>query len=200
MSHPRRVVLTGGPGAGKTAVLEIIRRAFCSHVAIVPESASILFRGGFPREPTDEGQCAVQRAIFRIQIELERLYDTRPGVELVLCDRGTVDSLAYWPRAAGDFWKDVGTSERAQLERYDAVIHLEPPAAGHGYRRDAVRIESAKEAAAIDARIVEAWSRHPRRYSVPSAPRFLDKVKQVMDLVEGEQRCGCTRKVPSAVT
>lgn len=28
--QPRRVVLTGGPGAGKTAVLELIRQSFCS--------------------------------------------------------------------------------------------------------------------------------------------------------------------------
>ena len=36
---PRRVVLTGGPGAGKTAVLELVRRSLCRHVRILPESA-----------------------------------------------------------------------------------------------------------------------------------------------------------------
>jgi DNA helicase TIP49 (TBP-interacting protein) len=46
---PYRVVLTGGPGAGKTAVLEVIRRALCRHVHVLPESAGILFGGGFPR-------------------------------------------------------------------------------------------------------------------------------------------------------
>lgn len=35
----RRVVLTGGPGAGKTAVLELIRRSFCEHVKVLPEAA-----------------------------------------------------------------------------------------------------------------------------------------------------------------
>ena len=39
----RRVVLTGGPGAGKTAVLELIRLFFCEHVKTLPESASIVF-------------------------------------------------------------------------------------------------------------------------------------------------------------
>jgi dephospho-CoA kinase len=43
----RRVVLTGGPGAGKTAVLELIRQDFCKHVKVLPESASILFGGDF---------------------------------------------------------------------------------------------------------------------------------------------------------
>ena len=32
----RRVVLTGGPGAGKTAVLELVRRTFCHHVDVLP--------------------------------------------------------------------------------------------------------------------------------------------------------------------
>jgi len=37
------VVLTGGPGAGKTAFLEIARRNFCEHIAVLPEAASIVF-------------------------------------------------------------------------------------------------------------------------------------------------------------
>lgn len=46
---PRRIVLTGGPGAGKTAVLELARYRFCKHVQIIQESAGIVLRGGFPR-------------------------------------------------------------------------------------------------------------------------------------------------------
>ena len=41
----RRVVLTGGPGAGKTALLELIRQSFCSHVKVLPEAARGLWRG-----------------------------------------------------------------------------------------------------------------------------------------------------------
>ncbi|MGO8996783.1 MAG: ATP-binding protein [Polyangiaceae bacterium] len=196
--RPRRIVLTGGPGAGKTAILEIIRKAFCEHVAIVPESASILFRGGFPRESSDAAECGAQRAIFHVQIELERLYELGKGIDLVLCDRGTVDSVAYWPHPAEEFWRELGTTGREQLARYDVVIHLEPPADGHGYHRDVVRTESAAEAAAIDARIVAAWKAHPRRYSVPSTPRFLEKVKLVMAIVERELRCECSRTATAA--
>jgi hypothetical protein len=39
----RRVVLTGGRGAGKTAVLELVRQHLCRHVDVLAESASILF-------------------------------------------------------------------------------------------------------------------------------------------------------------
>jgi hypothetical protein len=60
-----------------------------------------------------------------------------------------------------------------------------------------VRTESAAEATAIDTRIVAAWSGHPRRYAVPSTPRFLEKVKQVLAIVESELRCECFQ-VPGA--
>ena len=70
-SHvPLLVVLTGGPGAGKTAVLEVIRRNFCEHVAVLPEAASILFGGGFPRRPDRNARAAAQRAIARVRAEV----------------------------------------------------------------------------------------------------------------------------------
>ena len=40
----RRIALTGGPGAGKTAVLELARRLLCEHVHILPEAPGIVFR------------------------------------------------------------------------------------------------------------------------------------------------------------
>lgn len=39
MRHKRKtIVLTGGPGAGKTAVLELVRQQFCAHVEVLPEA------------------------------------------------------------------------------------------------------------------------------------------------------------------
>ena len=64
------IVLTGGPGAGKTAVLEMLRRVVCPHVAILPESAGILFSGGFWRGTSIDAHKSAQRAIFHVQREL----------------------------------------------------------------------------------------------------------------------------------
>jgi predicted ATPase len=121
----RSIVLTGGPGAGKTAVLELIRQSFCVHVRVLPESAGIVFGGGFPRGDRLELRQAAQRAIFYVQRELESTAESEnPAV--VLCDRGTLDGAAYWP-GPGDLWSAVGTTLEEQLGRYDAVIHLRPP-------------------------------------------------------------------------
>ena len=63
---PRLVVLTGGPGAGKTAVLEVVQTNFCRHVVVLPEAASILWKGGFPRGQSAPAQRAAQRTIVRL--------------------------------------------------------------------------------------------------------------------------------------
>jgi hypothetical protein len=64
--QPRRVVLTGGPGAGKTATLEMIKQSFCDHVRVLP-AASVVFGGGFPRPRAGDGLDAAQRATFYVQ-------------------------------------------------------------------------------------------------------------------------------------
>ena len=91
--RPRRLVLTGGPGAGKTAVLEALKHLLSSQVAVLPESAGIIFGGGFPRINTLPAQRAAQRAIFFVQRELEAIAD-ESGFAAVLCDRGLADAVA----------------------------------------------------------------------------------------------------------
>lgn len=186
-AHParRRIVITGGPGAGKTAVLELARQVLCPHVAILPEAAGIVFGGGFPRETSEAGARAAQRAIFRVQRELETLADAASPA-IVLCDRGTVDGTVYW-RGAGDLCTDVGTTLQAELARYDLVIHLRSPGRTRGYNRvNPLRIESAEMAREIDARIFDVWRSHPRRIVVDAHRKFIDKAEHVLDAIRAE--------------
>ena len=184
--HLRRIVLTGGPGAGKTAALELVRRSFCRHVKVLPEAASLVFGGGFPRETDDVCLAAAQRAIYFVQRELETVGDNHnPAV--VVCDRGTLDGLAYWPGTADEFFASVGATAGAELARYDVVIHLRTPSADRGYNhQNPLRTESSLRAAQIDARIFEVWNAHPRRLVVAASPDFVDKVSQVLALVRQE--------------
>jgi predicted ATPase len=194
LHNTRRVVITGGPGAGKTAVLELIRQNFCKHVKVLPESASILFGGGFPREGPPELHQAAQRAIFYVQRELEAAGDVDNPV-IVLCDRGTVDGSAYWT-GTGDFFAAVGTTLTEQIPRYDAVIHLRTPAVETGYNHsNPLRIESAEQASAIDARIANAWDTHPRRFFVESSPDFLTKAAHALDILRSEMPECCRQHV-----
>jgi predicted ATPase len=180
----RRIVLTGGPGAGKTALLELIRRTFCQHVHVLPESAGILFGGGFPRGPSLPLRRATQRAIFYVQHELEASAAAGDHA-LVVCDRGTLDGAAYWP-GPDDLFSSVGSSLAAELARYDAVIHLRTPPAHNGYNHDnPLRLESADEAAEIDAKLAVIWASHPRRFEIAVADDFLAKATRALEVVRG---------------
>jgi predicted ATPase len=196
---PRRVVLTGGPGAGKTATLELIRRAsFCEHVQILPEAASIVFGGGFPRRVDVAARKAAQRAIFYVQRELEEAA-AGSNTAIILCDRGTVDGAAYWP-GPEDYFAAVNTTGAEQFARYDAVIHLRTPALDRGYnRKNPLRTETAVEAAEADQRILTAWERHPRRFVVESTPDFLVKVGRVLELLRAEMPECCMHHVVPAL-
>ena len=183
---PPLVVLTGGPGAGKTAVLEVVRRHFCEHVVVLPEAASIVFGGGFPRRPTDTGRKASQRAIFSVQRELERLEieDPASSARVVLCDRGTLDGIAYYPGPADEYLHERGTTHEAEIAKYARVVHLRPPPDGRGYdHKNPLRVETAAEAHAIDARIEAAWKGHPNRVFVESYELFFDKVARVLAIL-----------------
>jgi predicted ATPase len=195
----RRIVLTGGPGAGKTALLELIRQSFCEHVKVLPEAAGIVFGGGFPRRKDGEVLRASQRAIFYVQRELETAASAESAA-IVLCDRGTVDGLAYWP-GPDDLWASVGTSLTEQLSRYAAVIHLRTPTAAGGYNHDnPLRIESALEARSIDDKIMQAWAQHPRRFIVEPAENFLVKAARTLELLRGELPVCCRAHVVPGLT
>jgi predicted ATPase len=181
----RRVVLTGGPGAGKTAVLELVKKSFCQHVIVLPESAGIVFGGGFPRRSDIASAQSAQRAIFYVQRELENaVVSQNPAV--ILCDRGTVDGAAYW-QGEPDLWTAVGTRLVDELSRYSAVIHLRVPSAGEGYdHSNPLRVENANEAARIDTHIASLWSAHQNYFAIEPQPTFIEKATKVLEVLKGQ--------------
>ena len=193
MRRPHTIVLTGGPGAGKTAVLDMLRHELCEHVVILPEAAGIVFGGGFPRGSSAADRRAAQRAIYHVQCEAEALFTAR-GPAAMLCDRGTLDGGAYWP-GPGDLWATVGTTREAAMARYDVVIHLRVPDSDNGYgHQNPLRTESADEARRIDERIARVWNGHPRRIIIESSNRFPEKVERALRAIR-EELPACCRNV-----
>lgn len=193
----KMVVLTGGPGAGKTAILEAARRIFCEHVIVLPEAASILFSGGFPRMNSAISRRAAQRAIFHIQRELEQQVIEEQQAAVILCDRGVVDGLAYWPDSEESFWAATGSSRITEFARYSAVIHLRTPGRDQGYnQQNPMRTEDAEQAAKIDEKILEAWKGHPNRFEVGNSVNFLQKMVQTTEIINQLVPDCCKRLQP----
>jgi hypothetical protein len=173
-----RIVLTGGPGGGKTTAADLFRREIGERVVVVPETATLLFLGGFPRSVEVHARRSAQRAIYHVQRNLEDVQSALYPDRILLCDRGTVDGAAYWPDQEQTFFEAVGSSEQAELARYDAVIFFESAAVG-GIAIEGgnpTRIESNEQALGLDRRLREIWSRHPRFVVVPHNPSFVKKV------------------------
>ncbi|MEY4939817.1 MAG: hypothetical protein RIQ93_1552 [Verrucomicrobiota bacterium] len=187
-AQPRcRIVLTGGPGGGKTTAADLFRREIGDGVAVVPEAATILFQGGFPRSPEHHAARSAQTAIFHVQRHLE---DTQaalfPGRTL-LCDRGTLDGAAYWPGKPAEYFTTVGTTLEAELARYDAVIFFETAARGGDSIEggNPMRTESAREAVRLDQKLRAIWSKHHRFILVPHNPSFFTKITFGLAALEG---------------
>ena len=173
-----RIVLTGGPGAGKTTAADLFRREIGERVVVVPESATLLFAGGFPRVTEAHARRAAQSAIYHLQKNLEDVQSARFPERILLCDRGTVDGAAYWPEDPASFFAAMGTTEADEMARYDAVLFFESAAVGGtGIEGgNPVRIESVEEAAHLDHRLRVIWSKHPKFVVVRHNPSFFRKI------------------------
>lgn len=180
---PKRIVITGGPGAGKTAVLEMMRHSLCKHVRVIPDAAALLFEAGFPRNGTREALGATQRAIYFVQRELEALAEDE-NLCLILCNRGTPDAGVYWP-GPRTLWEAVETKHGGEVERYDGVIHLR---ARPG--------EATIDARAIDERIRIAWMRHQRRFEVGPMNDVFAKAARTIEILRAELPPCCQQSVP----
>jgi len=178
LHHKKRIVITGGPGGGKTTALDLIRREFAGQIASVPEAATMVFGGGIARTEHPLEITSQQITIFNLQKNLEDVQRTMHPDCLILCDRGSLDGLAYWPDSEESFFEKMNTSLEKEIERYDAVIFFETAAkSGQSIRsNNPTRNESEQKAIALDKKLQKIWSRHPNYNFVGSSESFIQKV------------------------
>lgn len=178
MKKQIKVVLTGGPGGGKTTALDLFRRELRDQVAVVPEAATVLFQGGIKRSDDEQTLKATQKAIFELQKNLEDIQAKAYPERLLICDRGTIDGLAYWPGEEKEFFDLVDSNFEEEIQQYDAVIFFET-AASSGQdinSNNPVRNESNQQAIDLDKRLQDIWSKHPNFHFVSSSESFIKKI------------------------
>ena len=186
-NHRCRIVVTGGPGGGKTTAADMFRREIGERIVIVPEAATMIFSGGFPRyADVPTATSAVQRAIYHVQRNLEDVQGAKYHDRILLCDRGTIDGAAYWPGEPAEFYEAMGTTFEDELSRYDGVIFFESAAVGgmgiEGGNPE--RRESLAEAVELDRKLHAIWSQHPCFKVVHHNRSFLKKISLGLALME----------------
>lgn len=201
-SQIKRIVLTGGPCAGKTTALASISKHFSKlgyRVLYVPEIPTMITALGW-NYMTDNRAFYYEgeKIILEMQLELEdkvwRLAETLAEPVIIVCDRGPMDISAY---ISHEMWEELmascSTTQEEILKRYDGVIHL--ASAAHGAesfytlttnenryeKADAAGLALACE---LDQKVYDAWSIHPVMSSIPSFEDFEVKMKRVIDEIE----------------
>jgi predicted ATPase len=180
----RRIVLTGGPGAGKTVIAQQIAAAHLDRFVLVPEAATQVYDALQTRwDKLDlPGRRDVQRKIYRLQVDQEERTAAVNPNKILLLDRGTIDGAAYWPEGVDDYWRDVGSTLPAELARYDAVVWLQTSAVLGLYDGDnsnPCRFEHPEAAIASGELLARLWSGHPQIRKVPAFPQLADKIAAV---------------------
>ena len=195
MKHITKIVLTGGPAAGKTTLISRILHEFKQEdgwrVITIPETATELI-SGFGIRPF--GGCmsmlAFQDFVIADQIHKERLALKAAEVVpeenvLIIYDRALMDDKAY---ISDEEFAEVlsrfdGRTEASVLAGYDAVIHLVTCAKGAEFAYNlgnAARTESLDYAREMDDRTLRAWRGHPHLQIIDNSVNFEDKINRAM--------------------
>ena len=187
-----KIVITGGPCAGKSTAMSWIQNAFTQMgytVLFVPETATELITGGVA--PWTCGtNCEFQKCQMSMQIHKEKVFEQAaktmdaPKV-LLVCDRGALDNKAYMNDLEfAEVLEFLGTNPIDLRDKYDAVFHLVTAAKGaeefYTTTNNTARTETVAEAAALDDKLIAAWTGHPHLRVIDNASNFEDKMKRLI--------------------
>lgn len=187
-----KIVITGGPCAGKSTAMSRIHDFFTQlgyTVLFVPETATELISGGVA--PWTCGTNAdYQRCQLKLQLEKERIFEeaalTMPTEKmLIVCDRGALDNKAYMRLADFNATLEKLKSNETELrDSYDAVFHLVTAARGarefYTTANNSARIETADEAEVLDDKLISAWTGHPHFRVIDNSTDFENKIKRLI--------------------
>ena len=189
-----KIVLTGGPAAGKTTLVSRILKEFQQDhgwkVITIPETATELI-SGFGIKPF--GNCLTmlefQDFVIADQLHKEQLAIKAAQMVpeqnvLILYDRALFDDKAYI--SDEEFLQVIAKfdlTEQQILSKYDAVIHLVTCAKGAEFAYNLgneARTESIDRAIEKDDLTLRAWSPHPNLKIVDNNADFEKKIQRAL--------------------
>lgn len=198
MGNITKIVLTGGPCAGKTSALVRVIEHFSSlgfKVFTIPEVPTLFTQSGMDYLTKNRGFFYEgEKATLEIQMSLEEKF-TRMAQEceencLIVCDRGTMDISAYMtPETWEEITRAVGTSTAELRQRYDAVLHLVSAADGaeqyyttanNTSRNEANDEEGLRIARLLDKKVIKAWTGHSHLRVINNDEDFDKKMNRVL--------------------
>ena len=115
MNKIKKIVLTGGPCAGKTTALVKVIEHFSSlgyKVFTIPEVPTMFSQSGMDyltknRALFYEGEKATLEVQLALEDKFQRMAEQCDEPTVIICDRGAMDISAYMPP---QLWKDITTA------------------------------------------------------------------------------------------
>ena len=187
-----KIVLTGGPCAGKTTALNWIDNYFSNRgytVLFVPETATELISNGVA-----PWTCGSNYDYQKFQIKLQKVKEQifedasktmKNDKILIVCDRGILDNKAYMKDAEfKQILKENKTTEVKERDSYDAIFHLVSAAKGkeevYTLANNTARTETIEQAKEIDDKIISAWTGHPHLRIIDNSTDFEEKLEKLL--------------------
>ncbi len=187
-----KIVLTGGPCAGKTTALTWIYNYFSKRgyfVLLVSESATELITSGIAPW-TCKTNYEFQKLQIKFQKMKEKIYEDaakcmKSNKILIIYDRGILDNKAYMKDVEFKrILKELETNEVKERDSYDAVFHLVSAAKGkqseYTLSNNIARTESIEDAIILDDKIISAWTGHPHFRIIDNSTEFEKKLKRLL--------------------
>jgi len=188
-----KIVITGGPCAGKSTALSWIQAEYTKRgytVIFIPESATELILAGISSF-TLNSDIEFQSLLLKNQLAKEKLFEEAakklPNANKVLlvCDRGAMDGKAYIKNNEYEqMLKYLGVSEVELRDNYDAVFHLVTTAIGaeeyYTLENNKARYENIEEAMISDKKTLQAWTGHPHLRVIDNSTDFENKMKRLI--------------------
>lgn len=187
-----KIVLTGGPCAGKTTALTWVNNYFSKRgytVLVVPETATELISNGVAPW-TCNTNYDYQTFQVKLQKEKEDIFEDaartmKNNKILIVCDRGVLDNKAYMTDIEfKKILKDLNTTLIRERDSYDAVFHLVTAAKGkeniYTCTNNVARTESIAEARELDDKIISSWTGHPHFRIIDNSTEFEQKLERLL--------------------
>lgn len=188
----KKIVITGGPCAGKTTVVNALKSEIQLPAVFVSEAATLVLEGKFPPRP-DESKVGVelikqwnryfQNAVLYTQLAHEdaaELEGKEKNLDLMVLDRSLYDGMAYYPEGV-DGYSEAFKVWRSDIKNeFDLVIFMESLAVcrpemfgrdGNEHRYES----SAKEAIEVNNRLLEVYEIHPNLKILPAELALREK-------------------------
>ena len=193
----KRIVLTGGPCAGKTSAIKLIKDYFEKEniiVLFIDECDTKIINNGIT--PYGENKIDMydfQKHVFKMQLEEEEkienyIKENKDKDIIVLYDRCLIDNRSYVSeKQYNKLLKEFNIDIKEYINKFDLFIHLVTAAVDTEYytlENNNARVESKEDAILLDEKIMKCYKNIPNHKIADNRSNFDDKIKYIIKLIE----------------